>query len=122
MMKCERLLVWRVSHEFAKAVYRASQAYPKSELYGIVSQMRRASLSVPTNIVEGIAKRGPTECRRFLDIAWGSLAEMWYLLLFSEEMGFLTAEQRRGLEQLRSRTAKLLWGLYRAMSKRAESA
>jgi len=119
MVKCERLLAWRVSHEFAKAVYRATQSFPTSELYGVVSQMRRASLSVPTNIVEGTAKKGPRECRRFLDIAWGSLAEMWYLLLFSEEMGYLTAEKRTGLEQLRSRTAKLLWGMYRAIASSA---
>ena len=121
MVKCERLHAWRMAHEFAKAVYRATQAFPKSELYGIVSQMRRASLSVPTNIVEGTAKRGPGECRRFLDTAWGSLAEMWYLLLFSEEMELLTPEQRRDLERLRSRTAKLLWGLYRTVAARARS-
>jgi four helix bundle protein len=110
-----------MSHEFAKAVYHATESFPKSERYGIVSQMRRASLSVPTNIVEGTAKRGPRECRRFLDIAWGSLAEMWYLLLFSEEMQFLTAEQRKRLEQLRSRTAKLLWGLYETIARRAKN-
>ena len=121
MVKCERLLAWRASHELAKAVYRATQEFPKSELYGIVSQMRRASLSVPTNIVEGAAKRGSAEFRRFLDIAWGSLAEVWYLLLFSQEMGFLTVEQRAALERLRSRTAKLLWGLYRTIAKRAKA-
>ena len=121
MVKCERLLAWRVSHELAKAVYRATQSFPKSELYGIVSQVRRASLSVPTNIVEGAAKRGSAEFRRFLDMAWGSLAEVWYLLLFSQEMGFLTVEQRAALERLRSRTAKLLWGLYRTIAKRAKA-
>ena len=121
MVKCERLLAWRVSHELAKAVYRATQSFPKSELYGIVSQVRRASLSVPTNIVEGAAKRGSAEFRRFLDMAWGSLAEVWYLLLFSQEMGFLTVEQRAALERLRSRTAKLLWGLYRTLAKRAKA-
>jgi four helix bundle protein len=122
MMKCERLHAWRESHDFAKAVYHATQSFPRSELYGIVAQMRRASLSVPTNIVEGAAKRGPAEFRRFLDIAWGSLSEMWYLLFFSREMGFLTEEQRNGLERRRSRTAKLLWGLYRTIGSRAKHA
>lgn len=121
MVKCERLLAWHIAHDFAKAVYRATDSFPKSERYGIVSQMRRAALSVPTNIVEGTAKRGPGEYRRFLDIAWGSLAEMWYLLLFSEEMEFLTTERRKELEQLRSRTAKLLWGLYRTVARRVKS-
>jgi four helix bundle protein len=121
MVKPERLRVWRMSHEFAKAVYGVTQSFPKSELYGIVSQMRRASLSVPTNIVEGTAKQGPKECRRFLDIAWASLAETWYLLLFSEEVGLLTSEQRRPLERLRRRTAKLLWGLRRAIANRAKN-
>jgi four helix bundle protein len=89
------------------------------ELYGITSQMRRAALSVPTNIVEGAARKGSPEFRRFLDISWASLAELRYHVLFSHEMGFLSAEQRVELERLGVRTAKLLWGLHKTVTRRA---
>jgi four helix bundle protein len=114
--KIERLLAWQVSHELAKAVYRATQSFPKSELYGITSQMRRAALSAPTNIVEGAAKRGSNEFRRFLDIAWGSLAELWYHLLFCEDLGYLTAAERERIERLRGQAAQLTWALMQKIS------
>ena len=74
----ERLVAWRVSHEFGKAVSG----------YRIVSEERA--------VRNCLTAAG--ECHRFLDIAWGSLAEMWYLLLFSEEMECVAAEQRKQLE------------------------
>jgi four helix bundle protein len=116
MKKYERLLAWRAAHELAKAVYEATSSFPKSELYGITSQMRRAALSAPTNMVEGAAKRGTGEFRRFLDIAWGSLAELWYQLLFSEEMGYLSTTERGRLERLRGQAAQLTWGLMQKIS------
>jgi len=117
MMKYERIHAWRASHELAKAVYQATKAFPRAELYGITSQMRRAALSAPTNIVEGAARRGTGEFRQFLNIAWSSLAELWYQLLFSEEMGYLGAEERNRLERMRSQAAQLTWALMRSVSK-----
>jgi four helix bundle protein len=118
--KYERLLAWQASHELAKAVYAATRTFPRSELYGITSQMRKAALSVPTNIVEGAARKGSLEFRRFLDISWASLAELRYHVLFSHEMGFLSAGQRVELERLGVRAAKLLWGLHETVTRRAK--
>src|SRR6266576_2829032 len=76
MMPYQRLNAWRSCHQLALATYRITQSFPKSELYGITSQMRRAAFSAPANIAEGSAKRGPREFRRFLDIALGARADL----------------------------------------------
>jgi four helix bundle protein len=90
-MPYERFEAWKVSHELALAVYAATRGWPRSELYGLTSQLRRAALSAPTNIAEGSAKRGPAEFRRFLDYSLGSLSELAYLLRFARDGQFLTA-------------------------------
>jgi len=118
MTKYERIHAWRASHELAKAVYRATKSFPREELYGITSQLRRAALSVPTNIVEGAARRSSGEFRQFLNIAWSSLAEIWYQLLFSKEFGYLSPGAWSRLERMRSQTAQLLWGLLQTVSRR----
>src|SRR3954453_18288141 len=83
MMPYEKLLAWKVAHELALEVYRTTESWPKTELYGVVSQLRRAALAIPTNLAEGVAKSGPREFRRYIDIALGSASELSYLLLFS---------------------------------------
>jgi len=113
MMAFERLEVWRQAHELTVEVYKATADCPTRELYGLVSQMRRAAVSVPSNIAEGSAKRGPKELGRHLDIALGSFAELTYLLRLTLDLGFLSNEQWTALEARRARTGKLLWGLYR---------
>ena len=114
MMPYERLTAWQAAHQLVLAVYRATDAFPKSELYGLTSQLRRAAFSVAANIVEGAAKRGNGEFRRFLDIAIGSLAEVSYAILLSKDLGILSLEATDQLEGLRTTTAKLTWGLYKA--------
>ena len=86
----KKLEVWQLADELAKDVYRATKPFPKEEIYGITSQLRRAALSVPTNIVEGYSRRGDRELGRFLDIALGSLAEVKYLLHFANGMRYLS--------------------------------
>jgi len=78
-------------------------------------QVRRAALSVPTNIAEGAAKRGCREFRRFLDIALGSLSELTYPLRFSRDLGLLTTESWAELEAVRDEAGKLTWQLYRRL-------
>jgi four helix bundle protein len=121
MMHYERLDAWKATHELAVAVYKATGTLPKSELYGLTSQLRRASYSVPANIAEGSAKRGPAEFRRHLDIAVGSLAEICYGLRLATDLTFLTSEQSARLEELRSRAAQLTWGLHRAITRKARA-
>ena len=117
MQPFERLEAWKVSHELALAVYRATESFPRQELYGLTSQARRAALSIPTNLVEGSAKRGPAEFRRFLDISLGSLAELAYLLIFARDRRVLSREDWAELETLRKRSAFLVWRLYDSLRK-----
>src|SRR2546427_10541591 len=115
MPSFEGLEAWKRCHELALAVYQATKAFPKSELYGLTSQARRAAFSVAANVVEGSAKRGPKEFRRYLDIALGSLTELRYALLFSRDAGLFTREQWEPLDELRRWAGFLLWRLYRSL-------
>ena len=115
MPRFEELEAWKRSHELALAVYGATKAFPKSELYGLTSQTRRAAFSVPANLVEGLAKRGMKELRRYLDISLGSMAELRYALMFARDAGLLAQERWQELEELRRRAGYLLWRLYRSV-------
>jgi four helix bundle protein len=115
MQPFERLEAWKMSHQLALAVYRVTDSFPRHELYGLTSQARRAAFSVPANLVEGSAKRGPAEFRRFLDISLGSLAELAYVLIFVRDRGLISPEAWRELETLRKRSAFLVWRLYDSM-------
>ncbi len=107
-----RLEVWQAADAFALDVYRATQRFPKEEVYGITSQLRRAVLSVPTNIVEGYSRRGDKELARFIDIALGSLAETKYLLSFSYKLGYLDEGAYQGLSNAAQRLGRQLWKFY----------
>jgi four helix bundle protein len=120
-MLYEKYDAWRVSHSLALEVYRITEDWPKSELYGLTAQTRRAALSVPTNIAEGAAKLGPREFRRYLDISLGSLSELSYLLRFGHERRLLQAIEWQRLDGLRNRAGQLVWRLYRWTQRRARS-
>jgi len=107
-----KLEVWKLAHELALGIYRATKAFPADELYGLTSQLRRAALSVPTNIVEGYARAGDKELGRFLDIALGSLAEVKYLLHFASSLGYLLPDPRRDLEDRADQLGRKLWAFY----------
>jgi four helix bundle protein len=78
-----KLKVWRMSHDFTLAVYEATAAFPKEELYGLTSQVRRAAASVPANIAEACGRGGNAEFARFIRIAMGSASELEYHLLLA---------------------------------------
>jgi len=101
--------------ELAAEVYRLSATWPRSELYGITAQIRRAALSAPTNLAEGSAKRGRREFARFADMSLGSLAELSYLLRFAHRVGYLTDIEHDGIQSLRNSAGKLTWRLLRAL-------
>ncbi len=117
MQPFERLAAWRAAHELGLAVYKATEGFPKSELFGLVSQLRRAAYSAAANIAEGNAKRGSAELRRFLDIAIGSLAEIAYALILARDLAFLPQAMWAILEQKRERASKLTWLLYRSLKR-----
>ena len=114
----KKLEVWQVADGFARGVYRTTGGFPREELYGMTSQLRRAALSVPTNIVEGYSRRGDRELARFLDIALGSLAESKYLLHFSKSLGYLSEEEDGALSGHADRVGQMLWKFYDRIRKR----
>jgi four helix bundle protein len=115
MANYERWAAWQRSHELTLAIYRATERFPKHELYGLTSQTRRAAFSVVANIAEGSAKRGSRELRRYLDISLGSLSELGCGLRVARDLGFLREEDWKTLEKLRTHAAILVWKLYSAV-------
>jgi four helix bundle protein len=104
------LVVWQKAHRFVLATYLLTAGFPKSEIYCLTSQMRRAAISIPANIVEGFAKRGLSDKIRFLNIAQGSLEECRYYLILIQDLRYgSTAKMVALLEE----TSKLL-GAYAA--------
>jgi four helix bundle protein len=93
MMPFESLRAWQSAHRLALAVYRASETWPRCEIYGLTSQARRAAVSVAANIAEGTAKRGKKEVGRFLEIALGSFSELTRLLRLSLDLGIMASDQ-----------------------------
>jgi len=86
------LKVWEKSHELALAAYDATANFPKQEMFGLVSQVRRCASSIPANIAEGCGGRGNGEFHRFLQIAMGSASELEYHLLLSRDLKFLDGQ------------------------------
>ena len=106
------LIVWQKAHAFVLAIYRATEAFPRSEVYGLSSQFRRAATSIAANIAEGFKKRGPADKIRFFNIAQGSLEECQYYLILAHDLGYAdTAAMRPQLDKV----AKILEGYLSAI-------
>ena len=112
----EELEAWKIAHEFTLAVYRASRTFPKEEIFGVRSQLRRSSVSVPANVAEGFGRRSAKDFRRHLRIANGSLEEARYLLRLSLDLEYLAREEHESLRELADRVGALLGGLERHLS------
>jgi len=87
------LVVWQKAHQFVLDVYRLTNGFPRSEAYGLSSQMRRAAVSIPANIAEGFRKRGKADKGRFMNITQGSLEESRYYLLLTRDLGYCDSSQ-----------------------------
>src|SRR5438309_11696031 len=96
----ERFVAWQHCYRLTLFTYQLTQAFPKSELYGITSQMRRLAYSAAANIVEGCAKRDASEFRRFLDVGLGWLAELSYFALLARDLQLLSNEAWLELERI----------------------
>jgi len=114
-MTYKDLKVWQKADALALAVYEVSKTFPKDELYGLTSQLRRAALSVPTNIVEGYARKGDKELARFINFSIGSLAETEYLLRFACKLGYISDGDFQKVESIRAEVGKLLWSFYKKL-------
>jgi four helix bundle protein len=84
----EDLIVWQRAHRLVLAVYGVTRTFPRHEMYGLVSQLQRAAVSVRANVAEGFRRRGKPDKLRFLNIAQGSLAESRYYLLLAQDLGY----------------------------------
>lgn len=98
MKDFKELKVWARSHEVALAVYKGTARFPREELYGLTSQIRRAAASIPANIAEGCGRRSDGELARFLQIARGSASELEYHLLLARDLALLEASDFKVLE------------------------
>ena len=101
----EDLIVWQKAHQFVLEVYKLTEKFPKTEIYGLTSQFRRAAISIPANIAEGFKKKGKADKVRFLNIAQGSLEEGRYYLILSKDLGY--GDPKKLFDQL-SEVSKIL--------------
>lgn len=102
-------LLFAKADDLAQFVYELTYSFPKEELFGITSQLRRAVLSLPLNITEGYARRSDQDYRRFLDIAYGSLKEVKYLLYFSNKRKILSEPNYQKAMDMADELSRLLW-------------
>ncbi len=89
------LIVWQKAHAFVLAAYKLTDAFPKSEIYGLSSQLRRAAVSIPANIAEGFKERGFADKARFMNIAQGSLEEVQYYLILAHDLAYADTSSLR---------------------------
>ncbi|HSF31161.1 MAG TPA: four helix bundle protein [Candidatus Tectomicrobia bacterium] len=108
------LVVWQKAMELVTAIYKATNTFPKEELYGLTSQIRRAAVSVPSNIAEGQGRKTRGEFRQFLGQAKGSLAELETQLLIAHNLGYL--EDCSALLAQQAEIARLLNGLLNSLT------
>jgi four helix bundle protein len=99
------LIVWQKAHQFVLSTYRLTEGFPRSELYGLTSQLRRAAISIPANIAEGFCKRSKADKARLMNIAQGSLEESRYYLILAQDLGYA---QTRDLAAQLAEVSKLL--------------
>lgn len=114
-----KLRAFQLADELALAVYRATAEFPKNEQFGLTSQMRRAAVSIPSNIVEGAARSTEAEFLRFLDIAYGSARELEYQVSLAQRLEFLQQQRAESLTAMCVETSKVLGGLIRSFRSRA---
>jgi four helix bundle protein len=93
MRDFKKYTIWQLSHKFTLDIYNLTKDFPKEEIYGLTSQIRRSSSSIPTNIAEGCGRDSDTEFNRFLTIALGSANETEYLLILSKDLNYITEEK-----------------------------
>ena len=110
-----KLRAFELADEVAILVYRVTARFPREEFYGLTSQMRRAAVSVPSNIFEGCSRDSQADYLRFLYIAFGSLRELHYQLSLSKRLGFLHNDDSSMIEPKIVETEKVVNGLIRAL-------
>ena len=116
MSDYQKLEAWRMAMGLVEEVYKGTRSFPKEELFGLTSQIRRAAVSIPSNIAEGASRAGSKEFLQFLHIARGSASELETQLLLAEKLGYLSASE----DQMASLTSvkRLINGLIRSLKEK----
>lgn len=109
------LEVWKQSIQFVTEIYGITKYFPREEIYGLTSQIRRASVSIPSNIAEGAARKGKVEFKQFLYIALGSLSEVETQLIISKEINYINEKQLEELNIKLISIRKMLMGLIKSL-------
>ncbi len=114
----QQLDAWQEAHRLVILVYRVTEHFPGHERFGLVAQMRRAAVSVPANIAEGFKRRGLREKIHFYNIAEGSLEELKYYCILSEDLGYVSPKVRAELSAQTETVGKILNGLIASTERR----
>ena len=109
----DKLLVWQRAHSLVLKIYEVTNSFPKEEIWGLTSQIRRAAVSVPSNIVEGKARGSRKDFKRFLLVARGSLEEVKYQSLLAKELKYMNDEQYEEITVMIEDVGRLLGGMIR---------
>ena len=119
MQSFKKLQVWEKSHDLTLKIYGVTSHFPREEIYGLTSQIRRASASIPTNIAEGCGRESSADFARFLQIAMGSASETEYLILLAHDLKYLTTDQYDELMDTIIRIKKMLINLQKSVRNRS---
>lgn len=111
----KQLIVWQKSIDLTELVYKLTSRFPKEEVYGITSQIRRCAVSVPSNIAEGQARSSTAQFKHFLSISKGSLAELETQFIIAERLKFISAEESESFQTRVNEVGKLLNGLINSL-------
>lgn len=117
MRDYKNIKAYQLADSLVIEVYKTTKSFPKEETYGLISQLRRAAVSVPTNIAEGASRQHTKDYANFLYIARGSLVETEYLLCLSNKLGYLGNQSFEIIDISRKNAAKTLFGLIEAVTK-----
>ena len=109
-----KLEVWKKAYAFGLDIYKVTSKFPKEELFGITSQLRRAGTSIAANIAEGNSITSNKEFKQFISVARGSAAEVETWLMFSKDLGYITNEEHQILSKKLDEIKALLFGLYKS--------
>ncbi len=121
MRNYRELEVWEKAHRLTLELYKLSRGFPKEEMYGLTSQMRRAAVSIGANLAEGCGRRTSAELARFVRIAMGSASELDYHLLLCRDFEFVTNEQYERTSKELIRVRKMLSGLLASVETQLQS-
>ena len=105
------LIVWQKAMDLVKMIYQATRQFPKEELYGLTNQVRRAAVSIPSNIAEGQARRSTAEFKNFLSIAQGSRAEMETQIMIAQRLDYISLQQTEPILSLSEEIKRMIYSL-----------